>query len=296
MSFTYDGLDRRTSKRFRGRVTRWVWDGDVPLHEWHELELGPGAGAVQDLTTWLFEAGSFAPLAKLTADGRAQSVVCDHLGTPLALYDESGALTWEMSLDSYGAVRQGRGRAQDCPFRYQGQYEDSETGLYYNRFRYYDPEAGQYISQDPIGLKGGHRLYSYVSNTQTRLDVFGLASSVTGAINELIKGEVKVTVSTRAEAEKVLYHLQLKDGYTSSAGLNSTAAKDFYRGSRTKTPYYHWDETWEFNEELQEYILENHDHTKSHAREPHLQFHPNQGKDQRVFWKKFERPKVCPRA
>jgi RHS family protein len=42
----------------------------------------------------------------------------------------------------------------DCPFRYQGQYEDSETGLYYNRFRYYDPSTGAYISQDPIGLAG----------------------------------------------------------------------------------------------------------------------------------------------
>ena len=42
----------------------------------------------------------------------------------------------------------------DYPFRYQGQYEDSETGLYYNRFRYYDPSTGAYISQDPIGLAG----------------------------------------------------------------------------------------------------------------------------------------------
>jgi RHS repeat-associated protein len=49
-------------------------------------------------------------------------------------------------------VRQGKGRAQDCPIRYQGQYEDVEIGLYYNRFRYYDPENGQYISQDRVGI------------------------------------------------------------------------------------------------------------------------------------------------
>jgi RHS repeat-associated protein len=61
-------------------------------------------------------------------------------------------------------VRQGRGKPQDCPFRYQGQYEDVETGLYYNRFRYYDPEAGQYISPDPLGLAGGPALYAYVSD------------------------------------------------------------------------------------------------------------------------------------
>ena len=65
-------------------MTRWVWDGDQPLHEWTELELGPGAGSVGELITWLFEEDSFAPAAKLTAGG-AQSVVCDHLDTPLGL-------------------------------------------------------------------------------------------------------------------------------------------------------------------------------------------------------------------
>ena len=62
----------------------------------------------------------------------------------------------------------------DCPFRYQGQYEDSETGLYYNRFRYYSPEEGMYISQDPIGLLGGNNLYGYVSDTNYWVDTFGL--------------------------------------------------------------------------------------------------------------------------
>ncbi|WP_202807474.1 RHS repeat-associated core domain-containing protein [Gilliamella sp. wkB18] len=42
------------------------------------------------------------------------------------------------------------------PFRQLGQYEDVETGLYYNRFRYYHPETGLYISQDPIGLAGNN--------------------------------------------------------------------------------------------------------------------------------------------
>jgi RHS repeat-associated protein len=53
-------------------------------------------------------------------------------------------------LDIYGKVRTFAGRSlSDCPFRYQGQYEDSETGLYYNRLRYYSPEEGIYLSQDP---------------------------------------------------------------------------------------------------------------------------------------------------
>ncbi|RZK35021.1 MAG: RHS repeat-associated core domain-containing protein [Hymenobacter sp.] len=101
--------------------------------------------------------------------------MADHLGTPLALYDAQGQATWEMSLDSYGQVRRGAGQAHDCPFRYQGQYEDAETGLYYNRFRYYDPQTGQYISQDPIGLDGGKAtFYGYVDDTCAHLDIFGL--------------------------------------------------------------------------------------------------------------------------
>ncbi len=145
VTFTYDALGRRVSKRYRGKVSKWVWDGDTPLHEWHELEVGPTAGSVQELVTWLFEDNSFVPAAKLTAQG-AFSVITDHLGTPLELYDGQGQKTWQAQLDCYGQVRQGKGKPHDCPFRYQGQYEDTETGLYYNRFRYYDPEAGQYLS------------------------------------------------------------------------------------------------------------------------------------------------------
>ena len=58
------------------------------------------------------------------------------------------------------------------PFRFPGQYEDEETGLYYNRFRYYDPEAGQYTSRDPIGLRGGLRLHAYVPDPLRHVDVF----------------------------------------------------------------------------------------------------------------------------
>jgi RHS repeat-associated protein len=51
------------------------------------------------------------------------------------------------------------------PIRFQGQYLDEETGLHYNRFRYYDPAAGRFISRDPIGLLGGLNLHQYAPNT-----------------------------------------------------------------------------------------------------------------------------------
>ena len=67
---------------------------------------------------------------------------------------------------------------RECPFRYQGQYEDAETGLYYNRFRYYDPSSGNYLSQDPIKLNGGMNFYSYVHNPNGWVDILGLYDSV----------------------------------------------------------------------------------------------------------------------
>ena len=77
------------SKRFRGRVTRWVWDGDKPLHEWQEFEVGPGADSMDNLATWLFDEDSFAPAAKLTAQGN-YSVVCDPLARRSGLLIAAG--------------------------------------------------------------------------------------------------------------------------------------------------------------------------------------------------------------
>ena len=72
----------------------------------------------------------------------------------------------------------GNNKSSFIPFKYQRQYEDIETGLYYNRFRYYDPKTGNYISQAPIKLLGGLSLYSYVENTNTFIDEFGLRKGV----------------------------------------------------------------------------------------------------------------------
>ena len=98
-----------------------------------------------------------------------------HLGTPPELVDGQGRSAWSAELNSYGAVRALDGSRAACPFRYQGQYEDAETGLYYNRFRYYDPAAGQYLSQDPIGLAGGMAAYAHVQDSTAQVDVYGLA-------------------------------------------------------------------------------------------------------------------------
>jgi len=61
------------------------------------------------------------------------------------------------------------------PLRYAGQYADSETGLHYNLFRYYDPQVGRFTVQDPIGLEGGWNLYHYAPNPLSWMDPLGLS-------------------------------------------------------------------------------------------------------------------------
>ena len=133
-----------------------------------------GTEKPEGLVTWVYDGTSFTPVAKVT-DGERYTIVHDYLGTPTQAYDSKGELVWEMLLDVYGKVAECHGDRTLVPFRYQGQYEDGETGLYYNRFRYYSPDMGMYISSDPIGLAGNNpTLYGYVQDVNMWLDLWGL--------------------------------------------------------------------------------------------------------------------------
>ena len=174
VTFSYDALGRRVEKLVGVRATRWLWDGHVPVHEY---SCG-GDGEDNDFITWLFEPEHFTPVGKVVhraGEAKAYSIISDFLGTPMEMVDEAGRIAWKAQLDVYGAVRADIGASKDCPWRWPGQYEDSETNLYYNRFRYYDPNRGDYIAQDPIRLLGGHALYRYVRDPTAYIDPFGLA-------------------------------------------------------------------------------------------------------------------------
>ena len=179
VSFAYDALGRRTEKTYEGITTHFVWDGNVPLHEWQEVSSN---AEKTNITTWLFEQNTFIPAAKLAANGESFSIVSDYLGTPLQAFDNNGNKVWEQELDIFGRKRRkGNNNSSFIPFKYQGQYEDVETGLYYNRFRYYDSCIGNYISQDPIRLASNSvNLYSYISDSNSWLDIFGLFGSGKG--------------------------------------------------------------------------------------------------------------------
>ena len=193
-SFTYDALGRRLTKL--GDVTfHYLWNGNVPLHEWQTGNRYVGSVLTpysEDFKTWLFEEESFVPLA-LIQDGKAYSIVCDQLGTPTEAYDEEGKEVWYRRLDMNGKILEETQPGLNpegyvsIPFLFQGQYYDYETGLAYNRFRYYDPELGRYISEDPIGLAGGIKLYGYVEDPLYAIDILGLSPG-SGALDKALAG------------------------------------------------------------------------------------------------------------
>ena len=90
-------------------------------------------------------------------------------------------VVWKTELDMFGKSflqEGGKTTEERCPFRFPGQYEDDETGLYYNRFRYYDPKDGIYTQRDPIGLAGGNpTVYGYVWNPLIQIDLFGFSET-----------------------------------------------------------------------------------------------------------------------
>jgi RHS repeat-associated protein len=105
---------------------------------------------------------------------------CDHLGTPQELTDHEGRIAWSAQYKAWGEAKQaiseaGRKAGFRNPIRFQGQYFDDETGLHYNRHRYYDPHSGRFTSSDPIKLRGGINLHRYVLSPVQWIDPLGLA-------------------------------------------------------------------------------------------------------------------------
>ncbi|EFE4988523.1 RHS repeat protein [Escherichia coli] len=106
---------------------------------------------------------------------------CDHRGLPLALISPEGETAWQGEYDEWGNLL-GEESAQHLQqsLRLPGQQYDEESGLYYNRNRYYDPLQGRYITQDPIGLRGEWNLYKYPLNPVRFIDSLGLKFHVNG--------------------------------------------------------------------------------------------------------------------
>ncbi|HEX4504039.1 MAG TPA: PAAR-like domain-containing protein [Scandinavium sp.] len=186
--YRYDAFGRRISKR-KLHATKGIagydfhWSGNQLVAE--TPVYADGSVAAEQTVYWLYEPGALTPAARYQ-HGELHYIVRDHMGTPRELLTESGKVVWAQKLSVWGKAEYYRfngwhaandDTAPDCPWRFAGQYADPESGLHYNRFRYYDDDSGQYISPDPIGLNGGINLYAYVKNPLTWIDPLGLAGN-----------------------------------------------------------------------------------------------------------------------
>ena len=167
-SYRYDAFGRRIEKTVQGQTTEFLWQGERLLAE----------SADSRYRTYIYEPGSFRPLAMLDGEGPLRAAPfyyqLDHLGTPQELTDYSGEIMWSAKHRAYGNLAALDVCEIDNPLRFQGQYFDAETGLHYNRHRYYNPSTARYLTPDPIKLAGGLNNYKYVPNPTGWVDPLGL--------------------------------------------------------------------------------------------------------------------------
>ncbi|MDA0150102.1 RHS repeat-associated core domain-containing protein [Vibrio sp. LaRot3] len=171
--YKYDAFGRRIEKSVVDKngvetKTEFLWFGDKLLSEI----------CGEDYKTYLYEPDTFKPLALIQGEGPQDCEVyyyqLDHLGTPLELLDGNGAIAWQVEYKAYGNLARKYVSQIESPLRFQGQYYDEESGLHYNRYRYYSPDSGSFITPDPIGLAGGLNNYQYVVNPTGWIDPLGL--------------------------------------------------------------------------------------------------------------------------
>ena len=171
-TYAYDPFGRRLSKERQDKLawtstdpkrTHFVWDGSRLLQEY----------TYKGSYTYIYtDQDSYEPLAQVfdnAKDGKQYLSYfhTDQVGIPREMTDIHGNLLWYGEYTAWGRLKKNERVYKDAhqPFRLQNQYFDEETGLHYNLMRYYEPEAGRFVNQDPIGLLGGDNLYWFAPNT-----------------------------------------------------------------------------------------------------------------------------------
>ncbi|UOP09569.1 RHS repeat-associated core domain-containing protein [Pseudomonas palleroniana] len=168
--YRYDPFGRRISKTVDDTTTEFFWQGDKLIAEHH----------AERHRSYLYEPGTFRPLALLEGFGPKETkpyhYQLDHLGTPQELTAPDGEIVWSAHYRAYGEIARLDVGKIDNPLRFQGQYCDAESGLHYNRHRYYNPDIGRYLTPDPVKLAGGINAYLYVPNPTGWVDPLGLST------------------------------------------------------------------------------------------------------------------------
>ncbi|MET9447688.1 polymorphic toxin type 17 domain-containing protein [Streptomyces cinerochromogenes] len=213
--YTYDPLGRRIAKH---RVTDDVSLTDRLEFSWDDTRLSEQTCLDGTVTTWdyepdthrpvtqtlhtpkrLPEGGSFlARLAEETGPENATrflAVITDNAGSPMELVSEEGEVVWQRRSTLWGThlpAGTDEPEPDTCPLRFPGQYADTETGLNYNYFRYYDPEVARYLSPDPLGLDAAPDHHAYVDAPLLLVDPLGLkCEEVVAKPRTGVKGLIK---------------------------------------------------------------------------------------------------------
>ncbi|WP_315351364.1 RHS repeat-associated core domain-containing protein [Hoylesella saccharolytica] len=190
---------------------------------------------------------------------------CDQIGIPREMTDDEGNLVWFGDYYGWGKLKSETnisGTAHQ-PLRLQNQYADRETGLHYNFFRYYEPDAGRFVNQDPIGLWGGENFYAFAPNAQAWLDSLGLTPQVFIAT----RVESGVAIGKRISWKQAIRRVQQgKDVYVPSRCAAKKLSKAAFKGKPMKHEP-HPDKTGSTAGRLP------HIHPKQHINTSHI-FHP----------------------
>nr|WP_323109901.1 RHS repeat-associated core domain-containing protein [Pectobacterium carotovorum] len=157
-------------------------------------------------------------------------------GEPQALYRPDGTLRWQAPKSTLWGQRPGSTEDPADPgLAFAGQYRDTESGLCYNRFRYYDSAGGCYVSPDPIGIAGGDNNYAYAPNPISWIDPLGLAGcnkvyrQITA--DDLARLEQRLPLQPKGVGGSILEHVAGRDTRHISAAMTKEATKRFNSGN-----------------------------------------------------------------
>jgi RHS repeat-associated protein len=166
-TYGYDGFDRRARKTVNGVATRYLWDDDNLV-----AELDGNGNPIREYS---YYPGIDRPHAvRRSSDGAVFYYVSEEPGHVVGLVNASNQVVNTYEYEPFGGVvAQTEQLAQ--PFKFAGREYDAETGLYFMRSRYYDPQLARFISEDPIGIEGGLNVFAYVNDDPANTtDPYGL--------------------------------------------------------------------------------------------------------------------------
>ena len=105
--------------------------------------------------------------------GRRYDIFTDQIGCPVRITNDLRQVVWRAMVEAYGRTTVDPNSRIAFHLRFPGHYFDEETGLHYNRYRYFSPELGRYIQSDPVDIKGGINIYAYTKCPLVEVDLDG---------------------------------------------------------------------------------------------------------------------------